>query len=64
MHPTPLAHWIAVGDLRQRLRRRGLTVTIPDAHIAQCAIDREAILLTRDAIFAAVAKHAPLAVAT
>ena len=64
IHSTPLAHWIAVGEMRRNLRRSGLAVTIPDAHIAQCALDRDAILLTRDAIFRRMARHIPLRVAS
>ncbi len=60
LHPTPLEHWIAVGELRRELRRRGLEVSTPDAHIAQCALDRDAVLLTRDAIFRRIARHIPL----
>ena len=63
VHPTPLSHWIAVGELRRKLRRRGLAVSIPDAHVAQCALDRDAILLTRDAVFRRMARHIPLRVA-
>jgi len=63
LHATPLAHWIAVGELRQKLRQSGLAVTIPDAHIAQCALDRDAVLLTRDAIFRRMARHVPLRLA-
>ena len=62
LHPTSLEHWIAVGELRRELRRRGLAVSTPDAHIAQCALDRDAILLTRDAIFRRMARHIPLRV--
>jgi predicted nucleic acid-binding protein len=63
LHPTPLAHWIAVGELRRTLRRAGLAVTIPDAHIAQCALDRDAVLLTRDKIFRRMARHIALRLA-
>jgi tRNA(fMet)-specific endonuclease VapC len=60
---TPLAHWIAVGDLRARLARRGLTVSTPDAHVAQCALDRDALLLSHDAVFARIAGVTALRVA-
>jgi len=60
VHPTPLGHWLAVGDLRRELRRKGLTVTVPDAHVAQCAIELGAVLLTYDAVFAKIARHVPL----
>lgn len=60
VHDTPLEHWIRVGDLRRLLARKGINATIPDAHVAQCALDRDAVLLTRDKVFAAIAKHTPL----
>jgi predicted nucleic acid-binding protein len=60
VHDTPLAHWIRVGELRGRLRAQGLSVSTPDAHVAQCALDREARLLTRDRIFSKVATLCPL----
>jgi predicted nucleic acid-binding protein len=62
VHKTPLGHWIDVGLLRRDLRRKGLTVTLPDAHIAQCALDLDAVLLTRDAIFTEIARHTALRV--
>ena len=62
LHETPLEHWIAVGDLRRALARRGVNVTVPDAHVAQCALDRDALLLTRDRVFATIAGHTPLRV--
>ena len=64
MHETSLDHWINVGLLRQHLRRHGLTITLPDAHIAQCALERDAILITRDAVFAKIAGHTNLRVIT
>ena len=62
LHETPLAHWLRVGELRSLLRQRGLSVSTPDAHLAQCALDRDAVLLSRDAIFAQIARHCPLRV--
>jgi predicted nucleic acid-binding protein len=64
VHETPLEHWIAVGDLRGQLRRRGLTVSTTDAHVAQCALERDAVLLTRDAVFAQIAHHVKLRLAS
>jgi predicted nucleic acid-binding protein len=52
-----------VGDLRRHLADKGVSVSTPDAHIAQCAIDREALLLTRDAVFERIAKVTTLRVA-
>ena len=60
LHDTPLEHWIRVGDLRRTLARKGVSVTIPDAHVAQCALDRDAVLLTRDTVFTKIAKLVPL----
>jgi predicted nucleic acid-binding protein len=63
LHATPLGHWIAVGELRRTLRRRGINITIPDAHVAQCALDLDAVLLSGDQIFAHVAAHTRLRLA-
>jgi predicted nucleic acid-binding protein len=60
IHETPLDHWIQVGDLRRRLAGKGLTITTPDAHVAQCALDRDAVLMTRDAVFQRIARHTRL----
>jgi tRNA(fMet)-specific endonuclease VapC len=60
VHETPLDHWIRVGDLRRSLSRHGVNVTVPDAHVAQCALDRNAVLLTGDAIFNRIAQHTTL----
>jgi tRNA(fMet)-specific endonuclease VapC len=57
---TPLAHWVAVGELRSTLSRRGVAVSTPDAHIAQCALDRDALLFSHDAVFQRIADLAPL----
>jgi predicted nucleic acid-binding protein len=61
-YPTALGHWIEVGFLRQALRRSGLSITLPDAHIAQCALERDATLITRDNVFAKIARHTKLRV--
>ena len=63
LHQTTLGHWMAVGELRRTLARHGLNVTIPDAHIAQCALDLDAELLSRDEIFTRIAKHTSLRLA-
>lgn len=62
VHETPLDHWVRVGDLRRRLSEKGVAVSTPDAHVAQCAIDRGALLLSRDAVFKRVAETTPLRV--
>ena len=60
IHATDLDHWMALGNLRRNLRRHGINVTLPDAHVAQCALDLNATLLTRDAVFGLIAEHVPL----
>jgi predicted nucleic acid-binding protein len=57
---TLLEHWMDVGALRRTLRTKGVNVTLPDAHVAQCALDLDATLLTRDDIFLHIARHTPL----
>ena len=54
------AHWFRVGALRSKLAAKGLTVSTPDAHIAQCALDANARLLSEDGIFRKIAAHAPV----
>lgn len=60
VHHTPLEHWIRVGELRKFLRDRGLSVSTPDAHVAQCALDRGAWLLSGDRVFPSIAQFVPL----
>ena len=59
---TETEHWIRVGDLRRRLAGRGVSVSTPDAHVAQCALEREALLLTRDSVFLRIAQTSELRV--
>jgi predicted nucleic acid-binding protein len=60
LHPTPLLHWQAVGSLRAQLAKRGLTVSTPDAHVAQCAIEADGALWSNDAVLSKVARHSGL----
>ncbi len=60
IHDTPLDHWIRVGSLRHRLGAAGLSISTPDAHVAQCAIDLDATLLTRDRVFTRIATRSKL----
>ena len=60
VHDTPLEHWLRVGDLRRSLAQKGIEVTIPDAHVAQCALDRDAVLMSSDRVFGLIAKHIAL----
>jgi predicted nucleic acid-binding protein len=63
LHETNLRHWIAVGDLRRDLAAHGVNLTIPDAHVAQCAIDLDATLITGDKVFDIVSRYIPLRLA-
>ena len=51
LHHCPRSHWMDVGVLRQKLSQKGFTVTISDAHIAQCALDSGSVLFSFDKIF-------------
>jgi predicted nucleic acid-binding protein len=64
VHDTPGDHWVRVGDLRRQLAGKGIAVSTPDAHVAQCAIDLDALLLTRDAVFERIAKRTALRLAS
>lgn len=55
LHPTPVEHWIRVGELRRRLLGEGIQISTPDAHVAQCALDLGALLLSRDDVFSRAA---------
>ena len=60
---TDPEHWFRVGKLRAELRAKGLSVSTPDAHVAQCTIDTRGVLLTEDRVFEKIAKVVPLRVA-
>jgi predicted nucleic acid-binding protein len=60
LHPTPLDHWLAVGALRAQSSKKGLAVSTPDAHVAECAIEAGAVLWSTDAIFRKLAKVSSL----
>jgi predicted nucleic acid-binding protein len=60
IHPTVDSHVRAAGLFRS-LRRKGITVRgAVDCIIAQTCLDTESILLSPDADFARIARHAPL----
>jgi predicted nucleic acid-binding protein len=60
VHATPLAHWLSVGALRAQLSKKGLSVSTPDAHVAQCAIEAGAMLWSNGTIFRKMAKATTL----
>jgi predicted nucleic acid-binding protein len=53
--PTPLEHWLQVGALRAAAARKGLTVSTPDAHVAQVALDLGGSVWSEDDVFARLA---------
>jgi tRNA(fMet)-specific endonuclease VapC len=53
-------HWADVGLLRSQLSKKGLHVSTPDAHVAQCAIDLQGYLITEDRVFKKVADSTSL----
>ncbi|HXT69609.1 MAG TPA: PIN domain-containing protein [Vicinamibacterales bacterium] len=63
LHHTTFDHWVRVGSLRHSMRATGVIVSTPDAHVAQCALDRDVPLLTRDGIFLRIAERTELRLA-
>jgi predicted nucleic acid-binding protein len=55
LHPTPLDHWFRVGGLQAAAARKGLTLSTPDAHVAQVAVDLGGLVWSEDAVFARLA---------
>jgi hypothetical protein len=51
---------VSAADLRNTCRRKGVQIGTIDALLAALCIRRELVLLTADADFARVARHAPL----
>ena len=55
---------MSASELIVVLREHGVSVSTPDAHVAQCALDRGAWLLSRDKIFPDIAQVLPLQLLT
>jgi predicted nucleic acid-binding protein len=53
-------YWERAGELRASLRRRGLKAHVADTLIAQCCLDHDVPLITRDRDFRHFARHAGL----
>lgn len=60
LHATPASHWIEVGRLRRTLLKKGLSVSVPDAHIAQCSLEIDGSLFSFDGVFPKIAEKIPL----
>ena len=48
-------HFARVGQLRSTLIQKGMTISTPDAHVAQCALDLGGYLMSSDKMFAKIA---------
>ena len=44
-------HWENVGLLRHQFHKQGFSISTPDAHVAQCALETESVLFSFDKIF-------------
>lgn len=55
-------HWKKVGELRNKLLRKGITISTPDAEVAQCALDLNGYLMSEDKIFTKIAPDVNLRV--
>lgn len=53
---TGFDHWARVGNLRSQLLKKGAKVSTPDAHIAQCTLDLNGLVLSEDKIFRRIAE--------
>jgi len=62
--PDDRGHWLRVGELRRHCLEQSCSISTPDAHVAQCALDADALLISRDHIFEAIARHSNLRLAT
>lgn len=54
-----MQHWIATGKTRALLAKKGLNVSTPDCHVAQCALDVNGFVISEDKIFQKMAKYLP-----
>jgi predicted nucleic acid-binding protein len=63
-HEPTFYYFSRAGELRRLMRGKGLSVSPSDALVAQCALDRDAPLLTRDAVFWKIAAHTKLRLAS
>ena len=61
--PDDRGHWLRVGELRRYCHEQGCSTSTPDAHIAQCAMDADALLFSRDHVFEIIARHSNLRLA-
>lgn len=55
-----LDHWAQVGELRALCAEKGVKISTPDAHIAQCSLDLNGYLMSEDKVFEKLTKHSGL----
>jgi len=58
-----LEHWIRVGEQRATLLKKGISISTPDAHVAQSALDLDGYVLSEDKIFGKISKQIGLRLA-
>lgn len=61
LHATGFDHWDRVGALRAKLGGLGVTISTPDAHVAQCALDLDGFVWSLDKVFRLASDVLPLA---
>ncbi len=54
-----LDHWLRVGELRLKAAKKGLKISTPDAHVAQCCLDLGGSLLSEDDVFRKLVRSCP-----
>lgn len=59
LHPE---HWPRAGQLKAQLAEGGLFLSVRDAHLLQCAIDQQAVLLSSDPLFREIQKSTGVSV--
>lgn len=64
MHDCSFHYCARAGELRRTLRGKGVSISSLDAQVAQCALELDAPLLTRDAVFWKIAAHTKLRIAS
>jgi predicted nucleic acid-binding protein len=63
MHDGGFHYFSRAGALRQMLAAKGLSISPADAQVAQCALDCQSTLVTRDAVFWKIAALTALRIA-
>lgn len=52
----PAGHWSRAAELKARLDQLDISVSARDAHILQCALDQNALLISDDPLFLKIQK--------